>query len=128
MRCPCGLGETYENCCAPLHRGESAAPTAERLMRARFSAFAVGEVDYLLASWHPDTRPTAIRLDPAQRWTRLEVLATTGGSPFHTHGTVEFRAHYRDAAGPGSLHEDSEFTRLDGRWVYTGPRRVARRT
>lgn len=126
MRCPCGLGETYENCCAPLHRGESAAPTAERLMRSRFSAFAVGDAEYLLSSWHPDTRPATIRLDARQRWTRLDVLATTGGSPFHTTGTVEFRAHYRTPDGPGSLHEDSEFTRVDGRWVYTGPRRVAR--
>ncbi|GAB3576634.1 hypothetical protein GCM10027445_41080 [Amycolatopsis endophytica] len=82
----------------------------------------MGDEDYLLRSWHPDTRPPVVRLDPRQRWTRLDVLATTGGSPFHTTGTVEFRAHYRTPDGPGSLHEDSEFTRLDGQWVYTGAR------
>lgn len=122
MRCPCGSGETYDNCCEPLHRGSSTAPTAERLMRSRFSAFAVGDSAYLLRSWHPDTRPPALQLDPRQRWTRLEVLGTTGGSPFHTTGTVEFRAHYRTPDGPGSVRENSEFARVDGRWVYTRAR------
>ncbi|GAB3008057.1 YchJ family protein [Amycolatopsis acidiphila] len=117
-RCPCGSGETYGNCCGPLHSGERTAGTAEQLMRSRFSAFAVGDTGYLLASWHPSTRPASLNLDPGQRWTRLDVLATTGGSPFHTTGTVEFRAHYREEGGRGSMHERSTFTREGGRWLY----------
>ncbi|MTD53925.1 YchJ family protein [Amycolatopsis pithecellobii] len=117
-RCPCGTGETYSNCCGPLHSGRRPAATAEQLMRSRFSAFAVGDTAYLLETWHPRTRPDAVSLDEAQRWTRLDVLATTGGSPFHDTGTVEFRAHYRQHGKPGSMHENSSFVRENGRWRY----------
>jgi SEC-C motif-containing protein len=117
-RCPCGSGENYGNCCGPLHAGERSAATAEQLMRSRFSAFAVGDTGYLLATWHPSTRPKILELDPGQRWTRLDVLATTGGSPFHDSGTVEFRAHYRHEGRPGSMHELSTFTLEDGQWRY----------
>jgi len=119
-RCPCGSGETYGSCCGPLHRGESAAATAEQLMRSRFSAFAVGDEAYLVHTWHPDTRPRSLDLDPGLRWTLLEVLSATGGSPFHQTGTVEFRAHYRRTGDRGSMHENSEFARVDGAWVYVG--------
>ncbi|GLY67981.1 YchJ family protein [Amycolatopsis taiwanensis] len=117
-RCPCGSGETYGDCCGPLHAGERAAATAERLMRSRFSAFAVGDTAYLLATWHPSTRPKSLDLDLTQRWTRLDVLATTGGTPFHDSGIVEFRAHYRHKGRSGSMHELSTFTREDGQWRY----------
>jgi SEC-C motif-containing protein len=94
------------------------APTAEALMRSRFSAFAVGDAGYLLRTWHPSTRPARLTLDPRQRWTHLEILGTERGGLFDTTGTVEFRAHYRTSDGPGSVHENSRFTREDGRWVY----------
>ncbi|WP_354643077.1 YchJ family protein [Kitasatospora camelliae] len=116
--CPCGLPARYEECCGRLHRGDAAAATAEQLMRSRFSAFAVRDAAYLLRSWHPDTRPAEIGFDPGMRWTRLEILGTTEGGPFHTTGTVEFRAHYTDTGTPGDLHENSRFTRHDGTWVY----------
>jgi len=118
-RCPCQSGLPYAECCGPLHRGERAAPTAEALMRSRYSAFAVGDADYLRATWHPSTRPAELDLDPATRWVRLDVLATSAGGPFDTAGTVEFRATYRDPGeAPGSLHEVSRFVREDGRWSY----------
>jgi SEC-C motif-containing protein len=79
----------------PFHRGHSAAPTAELLMRSRYTAFAVGDADYLRATWHPDTRPRRVPLDPATSWTRLEVLGSTGGGLFDSAGTVAFRAHHR---------------------------------
>ena len=47
----------YDACCGPLHRGERPAATAVALMRSRFTAFALGDVDYLLATWHPGSRP-----------------------------------------------------------------------
>ena len=86
-------------------------------MRSRYSAFAIGDADYLLASWHPTTRPTSVALDPHQRWLRLEVLATTGGGLLEREGTVTFRAH----ASNGVVEERSRFTRVDGRWSYLGP-------
>jgi SEC-C motif-containing protein len=116
--CPCGNGEPYPQCCGRLHRGEADAPTAEALMRSRFSAFAVGDTAYLLRSWHPSTRPARLRLDPAERWTRLEILGTDRGGLLDNAGTVAFRAHYRAGGVPGTLTEHSRFTRADGRWVY----------
>lgn len=89
--CPCGWGRAYGECCGPIHEGRAAAPTAEALMRSRYSAFAVGDEPYLLRSWHPSTRPALLELDPDQRWLRLEILATEGGSAFHSEGSVEFR-------------------------------------
>ncbi|ROP36330.1 YchJ family protein [Saccharothrix texasensis] len=120
-RCPCGRGEPYAECCGPLHQGRRKAPTAEALMRSRYSAFAVGDEDYLLATWHPGTRPAALDLDPEQRWTHLEILSHTGGTPFQTTGTVEFRAHYRRQGQRDVLHENSRFVREDGAWFYVRP-------
>ncbi|MET8245309.1 YchJ family metal-binding protein [Streptomyces sp. NPDC005202] len=111
--CPCGLPEPYEKCCGRYHSG-AAAPTAEALMRSRYSAFVQRDAGYLLRTWHPRTRPARIDFDPGMRWTGLEVLGTTDGSAFHTTGTVTFRASYRG----GALHERSRFERVDGAWVY----------
>ncbi|MEU9191913.1 YchJ family protein [Streptomyces hundungensis] len=116
--CPCGLPAPYAECCGRYHSGAAAAPTAEALMRSRFSAFAVQDEAYLLRTWHPDTRPAELDLDPKTRWTRLEILDTADGSAFHTTGTVTFRAHYTHAGEAGSLHEQSRFSRVEGAWVY----------
>ncbi|MFJ4245390.1 YchJ family protein [Streptomyces iakyrus] len=112
--CPCGLPQAYEACCGRFHSGAAAAPTAEALMRSRYCAFVQGDAGYLLRTWHPRTRPGTLELDPRMRWTGLEILGTSGGSAFHSAGTVEFRASYRG----GSLHERSSFERVDGAWVY----------
>ncbi|GAB4098135.1 YchJ family protein [Sinomonas halotolerans] len=142
-RCPCGTGETYAHCCGRFHSGAGSAelsegaappaPTAEALMRSRYSAYAVGGsagVGYLLATWHPSTRPAGLELDPATRWRRLEVLRTTAGGPFDEEGTVDFAAHYTEVdedAGTapsggrgrrGVMREHSRFVREGGRWYY----------
>ncbi|MGN9840444.1 YchJ family protein [Nonomuraea sp. H19] len=119
--CLCGLPASYQDCCGRLHRGEAAAATAEQLMRSRFSAFGMGDAAYLLRTWHPASRPARLDLDKRLRWTRLEVLETTGGSVVHTEGTVRFRAHYLDRGRPGEMEEHSRFVRVEGRWVYAGP-------
>ncbi|WP_404816190.1 YchJ family protein [Streptomyces thermolineatus] len=116
--CPCGSGGSYADCCGALHRSREAAPTAERLMRSRYSAFAVGDAEYLLRTWHPSTRPASLELDPRQRWTGLEILGGTGGGPFHTEGTVEFRARFTEGGRASSLHENSRFVRVEGLWTY----------
>ncbi|MFH8680535.1 YchJ family protein [Streptomyces lydicus] len=116
--CPCGRPETYRDCCATFHEGRATAPTAERLMRSRYSAFAVGDAAYLRRTWHPTTRPATLDLEPAHRWTGLDILGTTGGTAFHTEGTVEFRAHYSLHGVAGSQYEHSRFVREGGEWVY----------
>lgn len=88
-------------------------------MRSRYSAFAVGDAAYLERTWHSSTRPRRLDLDRTTRWTRLEILGTTGGGAFHTEGTVEFRAHHRERGGAEqSMQENSSFVREDGGWVY----------
>jgi SEC-C motif-containing protein len=103
-----------------LHRGADAA-TAEELMRSRFSAFAVGDQAYLGHSWHPDTRPRRVRVEPGRRWLRLEVLDTAAGGLLDDEGVVAFAAHSERAGRPEVLRERSWFVRYEGRWVYVGP-------
>ncbi|MHA7223266.1 YchJ family protein [Arthrobacter sp. RHLT1-20] len=116
--CPCLSGEQYGGCCGRLHRGEAEAPTAEQLMRARYSAFVVLDPAYLLRTWHPDTRPAELELDPAMQWRRLDIVSTSRGGPLDTEGTVEFKAHFRHAGERGVHHETSRFLRAGRRWRY----------
>lgn len=114
---------TYVACCGPLHDGSSTAATAEQLMRSRYCAFAVRDEDYLLATWHPSTRPASVRLDPVIQWRRLQIRAVTDGTEDDDAGTVEFVAHYWDAAHHqyGRHHETSRFARQAQSWFYVGP-------
>jgi SEC-C motif domain protein len=115
--CACGSGMPYDGCCAPLLRGAD-APTAERLMRSRYTAFVVGDARYLRETWHPGTRPESLDLTPSLRWTGLEIVDVVGGGPGDRRGVVEFRAHWREGAGEGVLAERSRFVRQSDRWWY----------
>lgn len=121
-RCPCGSGEIFGACCAPVLRQERRAATAVALMRSRYTAFAVGDIDHLLRSWHPRTRPERAELtDPSEqevRWLRLDVHETTAGGPFDDAGTVEFTAISKGPHGRQQQHELSRFVREDGNWLY----------
>ncbi|MGY2744716.1 YchJ family protein [Arthrobacter sp. UYCu723] len=116
--CPCLSGEQYSDCCGRFHRGEAEAPTAEQLMRSRYSAFVVLDAAYLLRTWHPDTRPAGLELDPEMRWRRLDIVSTSRGGPLDSEGTVEFKAHFRHDGERGVHHETSRFLRVDRRWYY----------
>lgn len=111
--CPCGSLDLFGRCCLPLHVGELEAPTAEQLMRSRYSAYAVGNSDYIWRTWHPRTRPDSVT-DTGQVWTRLEIVDCVAGGPGDEAGEVEFRAHHR----AGALHERSRFVMRSGRWFY----------
>lgn len=87
-------------------------------MRSRFSAYALGEVGYLLSSWHPSTRPASLELDPEMRWYRLDILGRGRGGPLDSEGTVDFAAFFRSDAGPGEQREHSRFVRQGGQWLY----------
>lgn len=121
-RCPCGRGDTFGACCGPVLRQERRAATAEALMRSRYTAFAVKDLDHLLRTWHPSERPgredLAESLEDGTRWLRLDILATGAGGPFDTEGTVEFTAIARTPQGRQQQHEISRFVREDGAWVY----------
>ncbi|WP_349269198.1 hypothetical protein MPNTM1_04699 [Mycolicibacterium parafortuitum] len=111
--CPCGSGEVYGSCCRPLHVGDRQAETAEELMRSRYSAYVVGDSEYVWRTWHPRTRPDEVS-DLTVTWSRLEILDRVGGGPGDDTGEVEFRAYHR----AGVLHERSRFARRAGRWFY----------
>ena len=87
-------------------------------MRSRYSAFVVLDADYLLRTWHPDTRPPELELEPAMQWRRLDIVSTSRGGPWDTEGTVEFMARFRQGGGRGVHHETSRFVREDRRWYY----------
>ena len=116
--CPCLSGEQYQDCCGRFHSGNADAPTAEQLMRSRYSAFVVLDSDYLLDTWHADTRPAAMELDPDTEWRRLDIVSTRNGGPLDTSGTVEFAAYFRSDGGRGVQHETSRFVRDGKRWYY----------
>lgn len=117
LRCPCLSGNTFDDCCAPLLQG-APAPTAERLMRSRFTAFARRDAEHLRRTWHPSTRPEAIDLDPDLQWKRLVIIDHVAGGPFDREGVVEFEAFWRQGPDRGSLHERSRFVREDKHWYY----------
>ena len=89
-------------------------------MRSRYSAFVELNADYLLSTWHPDTRPSRVRLDADLRWLGLKITRTVEGGAEDTEGEVAFVARYKRAGKGHRLEENSSFTRLGGRWVYVG--------
>jgi len=115
--CPCDSGQTYGDCCGRWHAGMTQgvyAPTPEALMRSRYSAYVLGLIDYLLATWHPSTSPGELELSPV-KWLGLEVrhAQATGDA-----GVVEFVARLRENGKGARLHEVSRFVREEGRWLY----------
>jgi len=87
-------------------------------MRSRYSAFVVGDAAYLLATWHPLTRPVTLDLDADVVWTRLDIESTRRGGPFDREGVVEFTAYCRRHGERVRQHETSRFERVGGTWFY----------
>jgi SEC-C motif-containing protein len=116
-RCPCRSRLAMAECCAPYLAGEP-APTAAALMRSRFTAYALGDVEHLRRTWHASSRPEELDLDDAVSWVGLQVVDTVRGGRDDSTGTVHFRASYRTATDRGVLEEVSTFVRNGGRWFY----------
>ncbi|MES2101582.1 MAG: YchJ family metal-binding protein [Pseudomonadota bacterium] len=109
----------YAACCGRHHAGSLhlRAPTAEALMRSRYSAFVRDELDYLLATWHASTRPASLTPNPpGLKWLGLEVRRHTVIDA--DHATVEFVARHKLGGRAERLHEVSRFVREEGRWFY----------
>lgn len=125
--CPCGSGESFQRCCAPRLDGTGPAQTAEQLMRSRYTAHVVCDVDYLLRTWHA---PAAAAIDPAavrqwaqqSDWQGLTVHQCLKGGPDDHEGWVEFTAIYTDRSvatpAPQQHREKSYFTRENGVWQF----------
>jgi SEC-C motif-containing protein len=118
LDCPCGSGRALAECCGPCLEGGTLPTDAVALMRSRYSAFVLGNEAYLLATWHPDTRPASLGLarEPAVKWLGLTIMRheNTGDG----RSVVEFLARYKIAGRAHRLHEASRFVRENGRWLY----------
>ncbi|WP_051049052.1 YchJ family protein [Nitrosospira lacus] len=112
-----GSNEKYADCCGRYLDGGEAAPTAEALMRSRYTAYTLGREDYLLATWHHGTRPASLELEGKPRkWLALEVRRHEQSEP--DHAVVEFVARYKVSGRAHRLHEISRFVREAGQWFY----------
>lgn len=121
--CPCGSGLAFVTCCKSIIDGKSIAYSAEQLMRSRYSAFVAGDVDYLLRSHHPSTRPIKERSQMLQwmnsvQWLGLTILDTVAGQSTDSKGYVEFKAFYVEGNQTQIIHEKSLFEKENGCWVY----------
>ena len=115
--CPCGSGQDYADCCGAWHVGLALgvhAPTPEALMRSRYSAYVLGLIDYLMATWHPSTAPGDLELPPV-KWLGLEVHHAEMAADA---GVVEFVARCKVSGRAERMHEMSRFVREQGRWYY----------
>ena len=116
--CPCGTNKKYADCCGRYLDSAEIPPTAEALMRSRYTAYTLLREEYVLASWHASTRPQQLGLaeDVSSKWLGLEVKRHQQLD--EAHAIVEFVARYKVAGRAHRLHEVSRFVREDGRWFY----------
>lgn len=121
--CPCG-GPSYATCCGPCIDGDAIAPSAAKLMRSRYSAYALRNEAYLRATWHPSTCPPEAILSEAEnlRWLGLEVRSNAALATHPDQDSVEFVARYKINGRAQRLHEVSRFVRegegSGKRWFY----------
>lgn len=118
--CPCGSGRAFDECCGPFLSGAAAAPTPEALMRSRYTAYAVGDDAYVLATWDEATRPAVLFEEGEARpkWILLRVTDAKPVAKGADTGEVTFTATARTSQGAMRLSERSLFQRKDGRWLY----------
>jgi SEC-C motif-containing protein len=122
-QCPCGSGLDYAECCEPYITGAKDAPTAEALMRSRYSAYAEHAVDYIVETCYREGRDA---IDVRQtrnwsersRWLGLKILDVNQGGPQDQEGTVEFEASYEQDGLRDTHHERAKFKKKDGKWFY----------
>ena len=123
--CPCGSGQSFGLCCEPILTGRTPAPTAEALMRARFTAHVLGDHKFLHDSYLP-TSSQPYTPEPETSpvpWNKLVIHSHEIG-PTPDLASVDFSAYYDDGKNQrGVLHEKAEFARHRGGWIYTRPLR-----
>jgi SEC-C motif-containing protein len=122
--CPCGSGDRFDGCCAPALQG-TPSPTAEALMRSRYTAYVKHDVAHLERSLSADQRKD-FAADEAKKWAEssewlgLNIIRTEQGGPDDKLGAVHFAAKFKTEGEEREHLEVALFGREDGRWVYTG--------
>lgn len=124
MNCPCGSSKKFENCCEPFLKGAALPETAEQLMRSRYAAYTLVDIDYIKKTLAPESRsdfdPKTTK-DWAQqaKWKGLKIMATEKGGANDTKGMVEFTATYEQDGEGFDHHEVSQFRKADnGQWLF----------
>jgi SEC-C motif-containing protein len=123
LTCHCGKGESLETCCGPYLDGKALPDTAEALMRSRYSAYVVGNIDYIVGTHDPDRAKDVDRKNTEQwsknaEWLGLEVLSTEQGTPADEVGVVEFVARYKLSGVKVEHRERALFRKHSDRWVF----------
>ena len=115
--CHCGNVKSFSNCCQPYIKGVEKVPTAEALMRSRYSAYCVTDADYLVATTHSSTRryhqkEDIIQWSKSNQWLKLEVLKSS-------ETVVEFKAYFLDEKLKATVHHEiSTFKKEEETWFY----------
>lgn len=122
--CLCGSGKLTTQCCGIYLRGQLPAPTAEALMRSRYTAYCLKNIEYLFKTEHPSRhQPNTKKLITATanscQWKALTIIDTVAGKPSDKTGIVEFMAVYQEGNQVAQLHERSQFIKENGKWFYT---------
>ncbi|MCK5835980.1 MAG: YchJ family protein [Desulfobacula sp.] len=120
--CYCGSQKLYEECCFPIISGSLKPKNPEQLMRSRYSAFCIKDIEYLISTHHPSKRQLNEREILAQtiheaQWLGLKILKTEKDSIKKRFGYVEFVAFYKNSEIE-QLHENSKFIYENGQWYY----------
>lgn len=123
QRCPCGTGKPFAFCCEPFIERVRNAPTAEKLMRSRYTAFVLGAIDYLVDTTAPEKRNLIDRAIIAEQvqcttWTGLTILDCVDGQTQDAEGVVEFEAAFETVDEQCVLHERSRFIQSAEGWYY----------
>jgi len=123
MLCYCNSKKTFSACCEPIILGKQDAETAEQLMRSRYSAYVVGNVNYLMNSHHPNTRPvkerkSILKWTKSLTWISLEIISKQKGHQIDAEGNVEYRALYIENGKIECIHENSYFVKENNKWYY----------
>jgi SEC-C motif-containing protein len=113
--CPCGSKKLFATCCEPFLSGTKAPLSPLELMRSRFSAYVNQDVDYLLHTWDPSTRPKSVDMAQSPQWLDLQIIKS---SCHGNCGVVEFKATYLRGNTIEVLHETSRFMLKQHHWFY----------
>lgn len=121
--CPCNSSLPYEICCGMYHNNPGTAPTAEALMRSRYSAFYTNNFAYINRTQKLKNSPNQDEAEIADcnnetKWIKLEIIETEKGLEKDKDGMVSFRAHFKEGKHIGKLSERSLFKRIKGEWFY----------
>jgi SEC-C motif-containing protein len=117
--CPCGSSKALASCCQPLLDGEPASGP-EQLMRSRFTAFVVKNLDYIMNTTDPQTLHD-FDMEGTKAWAatseffKLEILKASAEG---NKGMVEFKAHFRTGDKEQIHHEISKFRKQAGVWYF----------